>query len=301
MREVVQKKKPLGSHTKFFEKIYKLKTGLPAAAAMGLEDRMCVAQGQAHEAFHALIAGGVAGIQREVDSLASESPDGDKAREVQAILRYIRFEETGGGLHPKLDKGNEGKRLSDFCAHGRATKCGLSEAEVVAIRLYTTLAYSLMNDPLRDDGRYRQGRPCPLAVTTHFAASGIKKLRRLNADRASEEITLWRGMCNLEKADDFLARGGTELAFMSTTRDLEVAARYCLSPTGKSVLLKLVCRNFMTTGADVHWLSAYPEEAEVLFPPLTYLRPTGRTETVVLRRGGVELSFAVVEVEPHLS
>tara|TARA_B110001452_G_scaffold188767_1_gene159065 strand:+ start:358 stop:579 length:222 start_codon:yes stop_codon:yes gene_type:complete len=31
-------------------------------------------------------------------------------------------------------------------------------------------------------------------------------------------------------------------------------------------------------GADIQWLSAFPEEAEVLYPPLTYLQPTGWTE-----------------------
>ena len=31
----------------------------------------------------------------------------------------------------------------------------------------------------------------------------------------------------------------------------------------------------MDCGADIHWLSTYPEEREVLFPPLTYLEPVG--------------------------
>ena len=31
-------------------------------------------------------------------------------------------------------------------------------------------------------------------------------------------------------------------------------------------------------GADVQWLSAFPGEAEILYPPLTYLKPTGRLQ-----------------------
>ena len=46
-------------------------------------------------------------------------------------------------------------------------------------------------------------------------------------------------------------------------------------------------------GADVAWLSAFPGEKEVLFPPLTYLSPTGRTQKVGDR-------FTIVEVTPRL-
>jgi hypothetical protein len=290
MREAAKKEKPVGQ-TKFFETIYKLKTGMAVAAANGLEDRMCIQDG-----YHALIGKGVSGIQAEVDIFASESLD-EKAKEVKEVLNYILFGETNGMQFPKLDKGRGKMRLSDFCANQKAIDCRLSEAEVVAIRLYTTLAYSFLNDPLRDDDRYNQSRPCPLPVTTYFATSGIRKLRALQVD--SGEIVLWRGMRNLEVADGFMEKGGTELAFMSTTRDLAVAVRYCLSP--KSLLFKLIVPSFMTTGADVQWLSAYPDEAEILFPPLTFLKPTGRTETITIYRGRNLSCFTVVEVHPLLA
>ena len=96
-----------------------------------------------------------------------------------------------------------------------------------------------------------------------------------------------------------MEKGGTELAFMSTTLDLDVAVRYCLSP--KSLLFKLVSPGFMTTGADVRWISAFPGEAEILYPPLTYLKPSGRKETIKVKRGDEELSFTVVEVYPQLA
>ena len=34
----------------------------------------------------------------------------------------------------------------------------------------------------------------------------------------------------------------------------------------------------MAMGADVQWLSAFPHEAEILYLPLTYLKPTGRSQ-----------------------
>ena len=50
-------------------------------------------------------------------------------------------------------------------------------------------------------------------------------------------------------------------------------------------------------GADLSWISAFPGEAEVCFPPLTYIQPTGRTQDVIVRNK----KFHIVEVEPHIS
>ena len=81
------------------------------------------------------------------------------------------------------------------------------------------------------------------------------------------------------------------------TLDLQV--RYSLS--AYSLLFKIVAPNFMSTGAELQWLSAFPSEAEMLFPPLTYLQATGRTGLVHVERDGQELTFAVVEVTPSLA
>ena len=258
---------------KIFEPVYKLSTGLPAAAAQGLEDRMCVQANRAK--FYERIGKEVIGIQEEVDefSLGSSDPE---VIEVKELLHYIRFETTGEKEYKNgiRDHGRGQMTLSDFKLDPKAQTAKLSEAELVAIRLYTTIAYIFMNKPLRDDERHSRGEQCPLAVTTHFAWTGIKKLRALHVQ--SGERILWRGMRNLEVADGFMRWGGTEQAFMSTTRDLNVAVRYCLSK--QSLLFKIVSPGFMTMGADVQWLSAFPGEAEILYPPLTYLQPTGRSQ-----------------------
>lgn len=134
-----------------------------------------------------------------------------------------------------------------------------------------------------------------------FIADGIKKLRAKHAEggSATQVVQLYRGMRNLAISDAFMAerRGGTELAPMSTTSDIGVAASYSLS--GASLLFKLKVNNFMQFGADLQWLSAFPAEAEICYPPLTYLQPTGRVERVKLLEGTV--TYTVVEVEPHIS
>ena len=46
--------------------------------------------------------------------------------------------------------------------------------------------------------------------------------------------------------------------------------------------------------ADLTFFSAFPDERESLFPPLSYLEPTGWKGTVHLG----DATFTVVEVEP---
>ena len=267
---------------KIFEQVYKLKTGLPVFATKGLEDRMCVKSIVAM--YYERIVKEVEGIQEEVDAFAvgSRNPD---IEEVKELLHYIRFETTGEKRckYGIRDHKRGPMRLSNFLQNPKVIAASLSEAELVAMRLYTTSAFQFMNGPLRDDERYGRDEPCPLPVTTYFAQSGIRKLRALHVPTGpgglsaeAGEVTLWRGMRNLEVADEFMKHGGTELAFMSTTKELGVAVRYCLSK--QSLLFKIVSDGFMTMGADVQWLSVFPDEAEILYPPLTYLRPTGRSQ-----------------------
>ena len=82
---------------------------------------------------------------------------------------------------------------------------------------------------------------------------------------------------------------------MSTTTNLAIAARYAKS--ADSLLFKIKVANALQHGADLQWLSAFPAEGEVCFPPLTYLQPTGNTQKVCVG----DHRFTVVEVEPHIA
>ena len=110
----------------------------------------------------------------------------------------------------------------------------------------------------------------------------------------SASTVLWRGMRNRVVPEAFHANGATELAPMSTSIELEVAAQYSASTVCLILLLRV--DTALSRGADLTWLSAFPREAESLYPPLTYLKPTGRKQSISLRNGG----FNVVEVEPRL-
>lgn len=269
--------------SKFSADATALISGQPAEAARGLAHYMRVDEAALRVGFDR----GTAAIVAEVEALGSA----ELSEHLHYVLHEAASEKTfANGVR---DKGRRGERLADFVANPVATAHGLDEARVVALRLYTTAAYSYINSPLR------KGEKHPLPCTVALIADGIKKLRakRAEGSGATSTLSLWRGMRNLHVGDEFLAerRGGTELAPCSTTTDVAVAAAY--SASAESLLFKFRVGNFMQYGAELQWLSAFPAEAEVLYPPLTYLQPTGRVERLSIGHS----NFTIVEVEPHLS
>tara|TARA_B110000211_G_C13682276_1_gene379341 strand:+ start:161 stop:487 length:327 start_codon:yes stop_codon:yes gene_type:complete len=105
-------------------------------------------------------------------------------------------------------------------------------------------------------------------------------------------------MKSVHVSQQFLQHGGTELAPMSTSTNFRIAVQYGTCPTG-SLLFKVIVPNALSHGADLQWLSAFPGEAEVLFPPLTFLQPKVKRVKEYTSRNGIVV--AVVEVEPNLS
>jgi hypothetical protein len=280
--------------TRFFEEPYELKVGRPADAARGLGDRMRVDPA----AFLVRMARGLDGIEEEAREFHAGSAE--DCEELLDIVDYVINRRTSEKTYPNgiRDQGRDA-RPSYFTTHPIAQEAGLLAAETHSLRIYTTFAYKSMNNPLRDDSRYARREPVPLPVVSQFAADAIKKLRGLRAESAEKNSVVWRGMRNLRVTEAFMKQGGTELAFMSTTLDLSVAVRYALS--SHSLLFKIVAPNFMACGAELQWLSAFPGEAEVLFPPLTYLQPTGRTDSVnAVDRSGRPVAFTVIEVTPYI-
>ena len=84
------------------------------------------------------------------------------------------------------------------------------------------------------------------------------------------KLVLWRGMKDMQFDENFFKNGGADMAFLSTTRDLSIAVQYA-SGGSSCLVLKLSVPNFLDRGADLTFLSAFPEEVEFLYPPLTTL------------------------------
>ena len=52
-----------------------------------------------------------------------------------------------------------------------------------------------------------------------------------------------------------------------------------------SSIMWLHSKNFMDPGVDLSWVSAFPHEAEYLYPTLSYLKPTS-DKPIVVNVGG---------------
>lgn len=213
---------------------------------------------------------------------------------IAADLNYIVSEAASEATfwNGVRDKGRAGKTLDSFMKTKEVKECSLSIAEVASLRLYTSHSFEAFNNALRDPKRTDSH---PLPATVSLIQSGLKKLRALGCDdkRSKETVVLWRGASNMVMPEEFEAEGGTELAPMSTTTDLAVALGYALRGAGAPALLfRIVTENNLTRGCDLQWLSLFPGEAETLFPPLTYIQPTGRTQ--VLEHNGCQVTVAEV-------
>jgi hypothetical protein len=192
---------------------------------------------------------------------------------------------------------SDGKTLDQLLAHPDAQQALLERHHVLALRLYTTSSHPCINRPLREDPPIK---PHPFAATAFFIADGIRRLQAVACVPAVgrnvlDEHVLWRGIADQGLSQGFFEQGGTEFACMSTTKDKGTAAMFM--GVNCPLLLKFVTSNVLSLGADIGFLSAFPAEREVLYPPLTYLRPRGPAR----REQYAGTTVLVAEVEPTLS
>ena len=170
------------------------------------------------------------------------------------------------------------------------------EALLVALRLYTSHSFPAINIPLR-----KARKPHPLPATVICIDDGIKKLGSL-ADQATARIEFFRGFTDTQTSSDFRTEGGSQAAPMSTTTDYRVAVGYAIRRGKKdgSLLMKLVTTNNLERGSDLTFLSMFPGESETLFPPLTFVQPTGRTQVIECRQGTLVFKLTIVEAKTTL-
>ena len=106
---------------------------------------------------------------------------------------------------------------------------------------------------------------------------------------------LWRGLRNVRAPKLLMREGGSELAVSSCSPDIRVAARLAHSRTSLLLLVN-VEGAFMKRGASLQWLSTMPHEDEYLYPPCTYIQPTGRQQSIQVTD---KVECIVLEVTPQ--
>jgi hypothetical protein len=205
---------------------------------------------------------------------------------------------SGGSGHGTRDAGRPGwtieqfvERANEYIRKQAQTLCldeheipVLTLPEVIAIRLYTGPAYQPLNSFLREVAKVGPAWRKKLAhmhqltysSTVLHLANGLRKLVRVN----TKFVNVYRGIRGeLPEAfwlkDDFGDVTATDFAFMSTSLDQQVCKHY-MDTKQHNVLWEIRCSSETAegfhSGADVSMLSQYPQEAEMLFPPLTMLK-----------------------------
>ena len=128
-------------------------------------------------------------------------------------------------------------------------------------------------------------------TTTIFAINSLI----VKTSKLTYAQPVYRGVENLVlpeqfwQKNNFGVKGGVESAFMSTTRDKDVAKQYALeqqSKGGAGFLFEMQ-QGMVDRGSDLSWLSQYPHEKEILFAPLTGIE---------VQSTRIEDSVVVVEV-----
>ena len=212
-------------------------------------------------------------------------------------LYYVLHERCSEKPFPNgtRDKGRLNWALEDFMKCDAARK--LQIEQVASMRFYTSHSFRSIILHLRNVGNDSaddpERGPHPLPAILENIVKGLVALRPGKDGTETETKILWRGLSNVELRSDF--RGGTENALMSTSTKFEVALQYAVKlGQPNNILFRIVTLNNVQRGADVTWLSMFPTESEVLFPPFTFLQADPRVPVKNIKHGST--SFRVVTV-----
>ncbi len=167
--------------------------------------------------------------------------------------------------------------------HARFASKPISESEVIAGRGYTGPLYVKMNGSLR-----LASKVFPEEWTEHLKNNTYTNLIYACNSLLSKfsEICIippgrkvYRGMSGVKLPACFIVctegggRGGVEFGFLSTTTNMQVAVSY-IGDKAMPVLFEIHVGD-IDRGASLSFLSQYPNEDEILIPPLSYLEVIG--------------------------
>ena len=157
----------------------------------------------------------------------------------------------------------------------------MNECEVIAGRAYTGPLYVKMNGSLRKASK-KFGEQAHLKGNSYtnliYACNSLlRKFSEISIIPPGRKVS--RGMSGVflpgcfKKCAEGGGRGGVDFGFLSTTTNESVAVSF-LGGKEMPVLFQFDVGD-IDRGASLSFLSQYPNEDEVLIPPLSYLEVTG--------------------------
>jgi ankyrin repeat protein len=157
----------------------------------------------------------------------------------------------------------------------------INESEVVAGRAYTGPLYFKMNGSLRfaskKFGNQEHLKGNSYTNLIYACASLLHKFSEISIIPPGRMV--YRGMHGVDLPEAFKVckegggRGGVDFGFLSTSTNEEVAVSY-IGGKAMPVLFQFDVGD-IDRGASLSFLSQYPNEDEVLIPPLSYLEVIG--------------------------
>jgi len=185
----------------------------------------------------------------------------------------------------------------------------LVDAELIAGRMYTGPCFLKYNAVLRAFTKVAPMERAfqslclgnPYTTTLHAINSCLIKLSKVQTS-----AKVFRGVKGGTLPEQLLVpnvhgiRAGVEFAFLSTTLQREVAADY--AGHGAAMIFELQM-GMIDRGADLSWISQYPHEQEICFPPLSGLEVVGmRVEgTMLLVETRISLNLNAMTLEQHVA
>ena len=186
-----------------------------------------------------------------------------------------------------------GKRLEDFWreqpALSRRGKSGegdseheLTMAEVATLRLYSGPLYKPWNDWLRWGEEGDSTWATSLAVLYTAVLKLSHDTKSATVFRAVKESALELPESFLRAGQGVLS-GGVEKGFMSSSKEVSTACSYSGRADEAASIFQMKF-DLASRGADLHWVSQFPEEHELLYPPCTSLTVVGEQQVGACRR-----------------
>jgi hypothetical protein len=220
---------------------------------------------------------------------------------ISADMHYVLHERSEEKATEKgvRDEGRAGMTLQDFMACDEVKTSELKIAELASMRFYTSQSFRSIIQHLRDideSGNRPQQTPHPLPSIVENIVNGLKRLRKMDSESGTDTKILWRGLTDRMLSADV---EGAENALMSTSSNLKTAMRYALqADKPDNIMLRIVTTNNSQRGADIQWLSMFPSEEEVLYPPFTFLQEIQSVPRKHIKHGTT--SFRIVTVSSTL-